>query len=311
MENKFANYKGLTIGKNENVEVSEEEIKTELDQLIESKKESVAKEGLSEVGDIVNIDFEGFVDNIPFQGGKGEKYDLTLGSNTFIPGFEDQLVGYKSGDEVEVKVTFPQEYHAENLKGKDAIFKCKINEVKSTITPIANDEFAHQLGFKTLLELKEAISQEIKNKKANENQRQYITELCDEIIKNSEIVVEKDKLDARIEEIVEYYKQLLSQYGNTLESYLKMSNMTEEQFKFTLTPEAEKSVKIDLIYEHIAAVEGLVATEEDINKELDFLREYYHPTEEQLAKFRADKIDEIVSNIVRGKVTEILINSNN
>ena len=189
MENKFAQYKNLNLGKEKPQEVSEKELEDALNSFVARNTSFEEVDQSSELGNIVNIDFEGFVDNEAFEGGKGDQYDLELGSNTFIPGFEDQLVGYKKGDLVDVNVTFPENYQAENLKGRPAVFKCKVNAVKVKKEAKLNDELAKQNGFNNVEELKLAIKEEMKHHNEQLSLNRFFDKLCEYLITNSEIEV--------------------------------------------------------------------------------------------------------------------------
>ena len=216
---KFADYKNLNIKKTEVEIVSEEELNSTLQAIVVQSTTSEVKEGESVLGDIVNIDFEGFVDGVAFEGGKGEKYDLELGSNSFIPGFEEQLVGHKQGDEVDVNVTFPENYHAEQLKGKPAVFKCKIHEVKQKVVPALDDKFAQSQGFETVDQLRETLRLQMQQRNQSKVYNKYFDEVCSYLVLNSELEVTEEQIEVSMQNVLAYYEQSVSQYGNSLPQY--------------------------------------------------------------------------------------------
>jgi len=310
--NTYPIYKGLTLTKEEPEKVTDAEIQKAIDDLLSKEVSYETKEDKSVLGDIVNIDFEGFVDGVAFEGGKDEKYDLELGSNTFIPGFEDQLVGYKSGDEVDVKVTFPENYQSENLKGKDAIFKCKVNEVKIKKVAIFDNTFANKYGFDTTDALKEAVVHELEMNKKYEAENKYIKKICDYLVDNSNITLEDEKLNERMEVIISYFERSLSQYGMDFNTYMQMLNTDVETYKKeVLSKEAEKSLKIDMIYDYIAKEENIEVTDEDLEKEFSLIKDNYKVSDEQLEQFRKDRLEDVKSGLLREKVTKLLLAENN
>ena len=254
---KIANYKGLNIGRVGYVPVTEEEVNKEIDALLQSKISTVEKEGKSSLGDIVTIDFEGFLDGVPFEGGKGEKYDLELGSNSFIPGFEDALVGYEKGANVDVNVTFPEEYHAKNLAGKPVVFKCFIHAVKEKKEAVLDDNLAKEFGIPTAQELLVELERQMNLKKKNEADNEYLEKLVKKILADSDVETPEDEVKARIDEMVGYYENNIAQYGMDFDSYLKMANKTLEQFRDELTDEAIESVKGDVLFNEIAKLENI------------------------------------------------------
>ena len=307
---KICDYKGLKLGKVEPEEVKEEEVQAQVEQMLKENVSTVPYEGEAKIGNIVNIDFEGFVDGVAFEGGKGEQYDLELGSQTFIPGFEDQLVGCKKDDLVDVNVTFPENYQAENLKGKPAVFKCKVNEVKQKVEPELNNEFAKQFNLENVEQLLIAVKNQIAAQRRHEVFNAYIQKICDYLAENSEIELSSEEKDGRIQEMLRYYEQSIAQYGATLESYLQMSGMDLEAFKEKLLPDAEKSLKIDKAYEMIAELESLEVSDEEFDRELAALQKYYQLSDEQLAKFKQERSNALRNEIKRQKVSQFLIDNN-
>lgn len=307
---KICAYQGLALGKESASPATEEEVVKETERILKQSAADIEKEGEAENGNIVTIDFEGFVDGVAFEGGKGENYDLELGSGTFIPGFEDQLIGAKKDREVEVHVTFPENYPSEELKGKAAVFKCKVHAVKEKVEPTLDDEFARKQGFENVEEFKKALEDQLNRQKQKEANMAYISKICDHLAEESDIELETEKIDARIREILSYYEQSIASYGMTLENYLQAMNMTREVLTEQLRPEAEKSLKIDAIYDYIANEEKIELTEEEIERELEYLKSYYRLSDEQISAFRAEKLDALKRDIIRQKVSEFLIDRN-
>ena len=304
---KFADYKNLKIEKTVVQQVSEEELNSTLQAVVSRSVSFEVKEGKSELGDVVNIDFEGFVDGIAFEGGKGEKYDLELGSNSFIPGFEEQLIGYVSGDEVDVNVSFPEDYHAENLKGKPAVFKCKIHEVKTKVIPSLDDEFAIKQGFKTVDELRESLRMQMQQRNQSAAYNKYFDDVCSFLVLNSELEVNDEQLEISMQNVLAYYEQSVAQYGVTLTQYLEMTGKTLDSFKETLKPEAIRGAKINMILDHIAHEENIVVTEEEVELELKRIQEYYKLSDEQIKYFKNRNLGEFENEIVKQKVFKFVV----
>lgn len=311
MANKYSEYKGLVIGKEEPSPVSENEINDALNSLLARSVTFEEVDKVSSLGDMVNIDFEGFVDGVSFEGGKGESYDLELGSNTFIPGFEDQLVGHKKDEEVEVNVTFPENYQAENLKGKKALFKCKVNQVKEKHVPSLDDEFAKKNGLNTIEELRDALKDEIEHRNKQKAINDYFDKLCAHMIENSEIEVTKEAEEKSLQNILAYYQQMVSQYGMTLEQYLQMAKKSMDEFKETLKPEVIKGAKINMILAYVSEQENIVVSPEEVENELGKLVSYYHLNEQQLKEFKEKNLDDFKQELVKRLVFEYLVNNNN
>lgn len=308
---KIANYKGLNIGRVGYVPVTEEEVNKEIDALLQSKISTVEKEGKASLGDIVTIDFEGFLDGVPFEGGKGEKYDLELGSNSFIPGFEDALVGYEKGANVDVNVTFPEEYHAKNLAGKPVVFKCFIHAVKEKKKAVLDDDLAKEFGIPTAQELLVELERQMNLKKKNEADNEYLEKLVKKILADSDVETPEAEVKARIDEMVGYYENNIAQYGMDFDSYLKMANKTLEQFRDELTDEAIESVKGDVLFNEIAKLENISVSDEELEKEIGLYKNYYQMDEETFNSFKAEKSNDVKNEILRRKTANILLDSNN
>lgn len=308
---KIANYKGLKIGRVHFVPVSKEEVDNEINALLQSKIKTVEKNGKSAKGNIVNIDFEGFIDGKAFDGGKGEKYDLELGSNSFIPGFEDQLIGYEKGANVDVTVAFPKDYHEKSLAGKPAVFKCFIHEVKERVEAKLDDELAKEFGIPTAKELLVELERQMNLKKKNEADNEYLDKLVKEILKDSDIDVEDDKVKSRIDEMVSYYESNIAQYGMDLDNYLKMSNKTLEQFRDELANDALESVESDVLFNEIAKAENISVLEDELEEEINLYKKYYQMDDETFESFKKEKAEDVKAEILRRKTANILLENNN
>lgn len=308
---KICNYKGHNIGRDQYERVTTLELEEELNKMLNEHISFEKKEDKASLGDVCNINYEGFLDGVPFEGGKASGYDLELGSNTFIPGFEDGLVGASTGDDIDVNVTFPAEYHAENLKGKPVVFKCHINEVKTKVTPELNDEFANKFGIPTLELLKQELEHQMNAKRQNESENKYLNKLINKLIEESEVEVSNELVEARINELVSYYEQNIAQYGMDLNSYLGMMNMTLEQFRDSIADNALISAKGDAILDEIAKIEELSVLEDEINNELNLYKNYYGWNDENVEKFKNEKYQELYTDLLRRKVAKLLIENNN
>lgn len=307
---KYCEYKNLKLGKEPVKKVTEEDINNKINSILNESITYIDKNGKTEIGDIVNINFDGYVDEKQFEGGKADNYDLELGSGTFIPGFEEQLVGKQINDEVEVMVKFPENYHAENLKGKDAIFKCKINSIKNKKIPSLNEEFIKKHGFKTIEDFKVAIKNSLEQENYFENVNQYTTKICDYFADNCELEISDELIEKRVNEIISYYEKSMAQYGVTIESYLEMTKTNLDDFKNKLKPEAKKSLVIDQMFEYIEKQENIAISNEELNDYLLKLQQYYNFTDEQIKDLKNNKIEDIKKEIIREKTTNFLYQNN-
>jgi len=285
-EVKLGSYTNLGV-KKDKVKVTKEEIEHEIEHMRSHYAESVVKDAAIEDGDTAVIDFEGFKDGVAFPGGKAENYSLEIGSNTFIPGFEEQLKGHVSGEDVEVKVTFPEDYHSEDLKGQDAIFKVKIHEVKTTVIPEVGPEFFEDLGMEgidSLEKLEEQIKENLTVAKENDAENKYIDELLEKALENTEITVPEVLIHNETDRMLEQYKQNLSMQGLTLEQFYKFTNSNEDALRDQMKEEAEKRVKMRFMLEEIAKVENIEVTDEQAKEEAKKLAEKYQMAEEEFVK---------------------------
>ena len=310
MANLFAAYTKNHLGKEAIPPVSEADIQVQLQSMLKQHVHTATKEGTASEGDIVNIDFEGFLEGVPFEGGKGEKYDLELGSHTFIPGFEEQLIGHKANDDVEVNVTFPKEYQAENLSGKAVVFKCHVHEVKSKVEMKLNDEFAAHLGLKSLEELKEAVKNDITTQRQNEADKTYLEKLLRHLVTTSTIDVTPEQVEEAKNKIVDFYTNSVARYGMTLEAYLSTMGMDKEKFMLTIHDEAANTARTDILTNYIIEKENLNANEEEINAQVQLIKNYYHLTDDKVEELLKDHKEDIKNDITKEKVAEFLLKNN-
>ncbi len=272
-EVKIEGYKGLTVEKGR-VSVTEKDVKEELSRMVDRNARLVTVEREVKDGDTVVFDFEGFVDDKPFEGGKAENYTLGIGSGMFIPGFESQMVGKKVDEPFDVNVTFPEEYQAKELAGKPAVFKCLIHEVKETQKPELDDEFAKDVSeFDTLDELKADLKTKIREQKEKVAESEYDEKLIDAMLEHFEADIPEVMIEAQIDRIVEDFGYRLSMQGVTLDMYLKMNDMSMESFRKLFREQGEKQVKVRLALEEIAKLENMEVSEEELEKEFASLAE--------------------------------------
>ena len=304
---KLGKYTGLGIKKDE-VKASEKEIADAIDHMRERYAEDVIKEGKIENGDIAVIDFEGFVDGVPFDGGKSENYSLKIGSGTFIPGFEEGLIGLKSGDEKDVNVKFPEDYHAEDLKGKDAIFKVKVHEVKEVKIPELDKDFFDDLGMEgitTKEELEAQISENIIVQKESQAENKYYDELLEAAAKNVEVDIPEAMISEELDRMVGQYSDHLRMQGITLEQFYKLTNSDEAALKDQMRPEAIKRITYRLMLEEIAKKEKIEIDDKEAQEEAKKLAEKYQMKEDEfLSAFGG--IDIVKYDMRMRKAMEIL-----
>lgn len=268
------------------VEVTDEEVDAEIEKLRERNSRIEAVEGRNvENGDIVTIDFEGFVDGVAFEGGKAENYDLTIGSGNFIPGFEDQLIGHAVDEEFDINVTFPEEYGSEELAGKAAVFKIKIHEIKVKVLPEVDDDFAQEVSeFDTVDELKKDIAENLKKDKTEENESEIRKQLLDKLAENLKAEIPAVMVENEIDNQMNDMNYRLSMQGLSLDMYLQYMGMAKEDYREQLRENADKSVKIRLALEKIAELENLEVTEEDYEKLYKDYSEQYQMSVEDVKK---------------------------
>lgn len=279
-------YKGLKATK-ANVNVEDAQVEAELNHLRDRNSRLVdVTDRKAENGDTTNINFEGFVDGVAFEGGKGENFDLTLGSGQFIPGFEDQVAGHEIGEEFDVNVSFPEEYHAAELAGKPSVFKVKINSIKTKQLPDLDDEFAKDVSeFDTLDELKADIRKALETRANQEAELAVENTLVDAVVDSMEAIIPNEMVEARIDEMVRDFEGRMMQQGLQLDTYLKYTGMTMESFRKTFAEQADKQVKIRLALEKVAELENIVVSDEDVEAELQKIADTYKMKLEQVKSF--------------------------
>lgn len=277
-EVKLGDYKGLNVEKDDTA-VTDEDVQEELKGMQNRQAELVVKEeGAIENGDTVVLDFEGFVDGEAFEGGKAENYSLEVGSGSFIPGFEEQLVGLEAGAEKDVEVTFPEEYHAEDLAGKPAVFKVKIHEIKAKELPALDDEFAKDVDeeVETLAELTEKTKKRLEEAKENEAEGKLREELVAKASENAEVDIPQAMVDTELDRMMKEFEQRLQMQGMNLELYFQFSGQDEDALKEQMKEDAAKRVKSNLTLEAIAAAENLQVSDEEVEEELSKMAEAYN-----------------------------------
>ena len=305
-------YKGLKVSKDE-VEVTKEEIEHELSHLLEKYTELVVKEnGTVENGDVAIIDFEGFKDGVAFEGGKGENYSLEIGSNTFIPGFEEQLVGMKTGEEKEINVTFPEDYAASDLAGCEVIFKVKVNEIKVKEVRELDKDFIDDLGMEGI-DSKEKLEKEIEtNIKANKDmdaENKYIDSLLSEISKNVEVDIPEEMVDDEIHHMIHKFEEQLKMQGLSLDMYYQFTKTTHEDLHNQMEKEAYQHILYRLTLEEIMKLEKIEVSDKEVEDEIKSLSEKYSMKEEDLLKAIGSK-DMIKYDLEMRKVIELLKEAN-
>lgn len=308
--NLFAAYTKNHLGKEIPSPAKEEEIRKELDSLLQNNVFTEKKEGKAENGDIVNIDFEGFLDGVAFEGGKGENYDLELGSHTFIPGFEEALIGHSALEDVDVPVTFPSDYQAKDLAGKAVIFKCKVHEVKRKVKCNLDDDFARRLGFNTLEDLRKAVKENIEQEKKAKIDSEYLESLLRFLVNSSTIDITPEQVRKSKEKILTTYQNALIRYGMGLDDYIRALGMTREAFDAAIEEEAKNTAKTDVLTAYIAKRENLQATEEDIQHKVEDLKNYYHLEEEKAKQLLEQEKEELALECTQEKVGDFLLANN-
>lgn len=306
-EVKLGEYKGLK-AKMLPVEATDEDVDKELENMRDRNSRLVTVDDReAQMGDTVELDFEGFVDGTAFDGGKGENYPLELGSGSFIPGFEEQVAGHKTEEEFDVNVTFPEEYAAE-LAGKDAVFKCKIHEIKMKEMPELDDEFAKDVSeFDTLDELKADIKKQISDKKESEAKTDFENQLMEQVVENMECEIPECMFEHRTDDMIQDYSYRLKMQGIDLDTYLSYLGQDKDAFKASFRTGAENQVKTSIALEAIVEAENIEATDEDIEKEIKKLAEQYQMEAEQIKN--AVPQDQIASDIKTRKALDLVVDS--
>lgn len=285
-EVKLGKYKNLSVKKDE-VVVTDEEVQEALEQTLNNYTEMVVKEGEIKEGDIAIIDFEGFKDGVAFEGGKGENYSLEIGSNTFIPGFEEGLIGLKKGDTKDLELTFPEDYPNEELKGQSVVFKVKVNEVKEPVTPEFNEEFFEDLGMEGINskeDLEKQLRENIQARKEVEVENKYIDELLAEAAKTTEIDIPEVMIEEEIDRMIRQFEENLKMQGLSIEQFCQFTNSDEQALRDQMKEEATTRVKYRLMLEEIVKQENIQISDEEAKKEAAELANKYNMKEEEFLK---------------------------
>ena len=283
----LGDYKGVEVPKTE-ITVTDEDVEAELKKEQEKNSRTISVEDrAAQLNDIVTIDFEGSVDGVPFDGGQATEYPLTLGSNTFIPGFEEQLVGAKVGDDVDVKVTFPEEYQAKELAGKEAIFKCAVKKIEAKELPELDDDFAKDVSeFDTLAEYKEHVKTNLEDKKADEAKRAKEDAAVDKAIENAQMDIPELMVNSQSRQMMDDFARRMQQQGLSMEQYFQFTGQSMDKMMEDMKPQALKRIQTRLVLEKIAETENTQPSEEEITEEIQKMADAY--------KMEADKIREAI-----------------
>jgi trigger factor len=311
-EVQLGEYKGIEVA-DTSKEVSAEELDAELAKLQQRHAELVViEEGQAEDGDSTVIDFDGFVDGVAFEGGKGERHTLELGSNSFIPGFEAQIVGMLIGDERDIEVTFPEDYQAEELKGKAAIFKVKLHEIKRKNLQALDDEFAKDVSeFDTLEEFKVDLSKRLAEKNEQASKRDKENQIVEQVASSADVAVPQVMVEAEVELMMNDFANRLKSQGMSLEMYFQFSGQDEAALKAQMAGDAEKRVRNNLVLEAIAKAESIEVTENELNEELDKMAQTYKRTIEDIRSVLAanGNLESMKSELVVKKTIDFLLDN--
>lgn len=310
-EVKLGKYKGVKV-EAADVAVTDEEV----DAAIQRERENNARnievtDRPVKDGDITTLDFEGFVDGVAFEGGKGEDYPLTIGSGAFIPGFEEQLVGAEIGKEVEVNVTFPEDYQAEDLKGKAAVFKCTIKEIKEKELPELDDEFASEVSeFETLDEYKKDVKEKLTQKKEKDAKDAKEAAVIEAIVADSDMEIPEAMITTQQRQMIDEFAQRMQMQGLSMEQYFQFTGATMDKMMEQVRPQAETRIKSRLVLEAVAAAEGITATDEDFEEEIKAMAEAYQMEVDKVKELLPEKSAEgIREDIAVKKAAEFVVNS--
>ncbi len=276
-------YKGVEIDKID-TEVTDEDVNKQIDKEREEQSRMIAVDREAKNGDQAIIDFEGFIDDVAFEGGKGENHALTLGSGSFIPGFEEQVEGHKAGDEFDVNVTFPEDYHAEQLKGKPAVFKCRLHEVKEKEVPALDEDFADDAGFDSVDAYKADVKKKLEERKAAEAKDKKETAVLDKLIEDAKMDIPEAMVETGARRSLDQFNQQLMMQGMSIQQYYQYTGLNEQAMIEQSKPQALRRIKCRLVMEAVANAEGIEATEEDYEKEVEDMAKSYNMKKEDVAE---------------------------
>lgn len=281
-EVELGEYKGIEVEK-ETVKVLQADVKAELNRMAQRNARTETVERKAKKNDTVDIDFEGFVDGVPFEGGKAEHHELTLGSGAFIPGFEDQLIGTKIGEDKDVTVTFPEDYHEKSLAGKEAVFKCKVNAITVKELPDADDEFASEVSeFETLAEYKEDIKKKLTEKKEKEARAKKEAQAVEKAVENATMEIPDAMIDTQVQSMMEDFARRMQSQGLSLEQYFQFTGMDVKKMHDQMKPEALKRIQNSLVLEAVAKAENIEISDEKVDEEIAKMAEAYKMEVEKL-----------------------------
>ena len=308
-EVKLGKYKGVKVPKAD-VTVTDEEIDAEINKERERNARNIeVTDRAVKDGDMTVLDFEGFVDGVAFEGGKGENYPLTIGSGAFIPGFEEQLVGAEIGKEVEVNVTFPEDYQAEDLKGKAALFKCTVKEIKEKELPELDDEFASEVSeFDTLAEYKADVKGKLEERKAKEAKDDKEAAVIEAIVKDSDMEIPEAMLETQQRQMIDEFAQRIQMQGLSLEQYFQFTGTSYERMLEEVKPQADKRIRSRLVLEAVVKAENIEATDEDYEEELKTMAEAYQMEVDKIKEMLPEKsADQIKKDIAVRKAADFVV----
>lgn len=310
-EVELGNYKGVEVSKAD-TEATDADVEEEIKKVAEQNSRTITVEDRAvKDGDMTVIDFEGFVDGVAFEGGKGENYPLTIGSHSFIDNFEDQIIGMNIGDEKEINVTFPEDYHAEELKGKPATFKVSVKEIKEKQLPDIDDDFAQDVSdFDTLDEYKADLKKKIAERKEAEAKRQKETEAIEKIVADSKMDIPQAMIDTQVTRMAEDFAQRLQQQGLSLETYFKYTGLTAEKILDDMKPEAVKRIQNSLVLEAVAKAENIQVSDDEFNAELSKMAEMYKMEVDKIKEFMGESEEkQMRDDIAIQKAVDLIVSS--
>ena len=310
-EVELGNYKGVEVSKVD-TEATDADVEEEIKKVAEQNSRTITVEDRAvKDGDMTVIDFEGFIDGEAFEGGKGENYPLTIGSHSFIDNFEDQIIGMNIGDEKEINVTFPEDYHAEELKGKPATFKVSVKEIKEKQLPDIDDDFAQDVSdFDTLDEYKADLKKKIAERKEAEAKKQKETEAIEKIVADSKMDIPQAMIDTQVTRLAEDFAQRLQQQGLSLETYFKYTGLTAEKILDDMKPEAVKRIQNSLVLEAVAKAENIQVSDDEFNSELSKMAEMYKMEVDKIKEFMGESEEkQMRDDIAIQKAVDLIVSS--
>ena len=310
-EVELGNYKGVEVSKAD-TEATDADVEEEIKKVAEQNSRTITVEDRAvKDGDMTVIDFEGFIDGEAFEGGKGENYPLTIGSHSFIDNFEDQIIGMNIGDEKEINVTFPEDYHAEELKGKPATFKVSVKEIKEKQLPDIDDDFAQDVSdFDTLDEYKADLKKKIAERKEAEAKKQKETEAIEKIVADSKMDIPQAMIDTQVTRMAEDFAQRLQQQGLSLEMYFKYTGLTAEKILDDMKPEAVKRIQNSLVLEAVAKAENIQVSDDEFNAELSKMADMYKMEVDKIKEFMGESEEkQMRDDIAIQKAVDLIVSS--